>query len=123
MLAVIFSSRRPAPNLGQYQWRLTNKPMKRSQPMLHALKLVGWSLIPFLTLIGSGALAQESRIIQTPAPYNACNLREGPGIRYAAIGTFRDGTLVTFAGARQGGWYAVRIGTTNGWMARQCLGL
>lgn len=73
--------------------------------------------------LGTVALAQSSRTIQTPAAYNACNVRGGPGVNYSTVGTFPDGTVVTLSGERVGGWYAVEVGDTVGWIARQCLGL
>ena len=77
-----------------------------------------------LTVLTPTVIAQQStRRIQTPAPYNACNVRDGAGINFTTIGTFPDGTVVTLTGEQVRGWYSVQIGTTIGWMARQCLGL
>ena len=74
-------------------------------------------------MLASGAEAQQSRVIQAPAPYNACNLRSAGGIQYRVVGTFRNGVAVTLLGESGRGWYRVQVGEEIGWMARQCLGL
>lgn len=78
--------------------------------------------IAFL-MLASRADAQQVRLIQAPAPYNACNLRSGGGIQYSVVETFRNGRSVTLLGESGRGWYRVRVGEEIGWMARQCLGL
>lgn len=75
-------------------------------------------------VISGQAQAQLAvRVIQAPAPYNACNLRSSGGIQHSVVGTFRNGTSVTLLGEAGRGWYRVQVGQTVGWMARQCLGL
>lgn len=76
----------------------------------------------FLVVVAR-AEAQDVRVIQTPAPYNACNLRSGGGTQYGVLGTFLDGTSVTLLGEYGRGWYRVQVGQEIGWMWRQCLGL
>lgn len=81
-------------------------------------------LIPLSLLMLAGrADAQQIRVIQAPAPYNACNVRSQAGIQYSVVGTFRNGQAVTLLGESGRGWYRVQVGQTIGWMARQCLGL
>ncbi|NEQ53399.1 MAG: SH3 domain-containing protein [Leptolyngbya sp. SIO3F4] len=86
-----------------------------------------WSaliLIPVASLVVAfRAEAQEVRVIQAPAPYNACNLRSGGGVQYSVLGTFRNGTSVTLLGEYGRGWYRVQVQQETGWIARQCLGL
>ncbi|ESA33194.1 cell wall hydrolase autolysin [Leptolyngbya sp. Heron Island J] len=74
-------------------------------------------------MLASPAQAQRTRVIQAPAPYNACNLRSAGGIQYRVVGTFRNGVAVTLLGESGRGWYRVQVGEEIGWMARQCLGL
>lgn len=95
--------------------------------MLAPRKQLRWSgfiltAIAFL-VFASRVSAQQARVIQAPAPYNACNLRSGGGIQYSVVNTFRNGRLVTLLGESGRGWYRVQVGEQIGWMARQCLGL
>ncbi len=78
-----------------------------------------------LLIVGAAmpAWAQQTYRISTPAGYNACNVRSGPSVGNIVVGTYRDGQVVTLLGERSQGWYRVQVGTTIGWMARQCLGL
>ncbi len=82
-------------------------------------------VIPMAALILSNRVEAQQRVtvIQAPAPYNACNLRNGAGTQHSAAGTFLNGTTVTLLGESGRGWYRVQVGQTIGWMARQCLGL
>ena len=85
-----------------------------------------WSLgLAALLVLGAAmpATAQQTYRINTPAPYNACNVRSGPSIANVVVGTYRDGQVVTMLGERSRGWYRIQVGNTIGWMARQCLGL
>lgn len=88
---------------------------------------VRWSglfaiFVAFSVLAGR-AEAQNVRLIQAPAPYNACNVRSAGGIQYSVVGTFRNGTAVTLLGEYGRGWYRVQIQQVTGWVAQQCLGL
>ena len=67
--------------------------------------------------------ALHVRTIQMATPYNAANIRSGPGVEYSVIGTYRNGTTVTLLGEYGRGWYRVQVGQTIGWLPRQALGL
>ncbi len=80
--------------------------------------------MPMVSFMLTGRVeAQQVRVIQAPAPYNACNVRSQAGIQNSVVGTFRNGQSVTLLGESGLGWYRVQVGQTIGWMARQCLGL
>lgn len=106
---------------------ITDSGMRFSQLQLHRKKLrwTGFTLIAIAAfMLTSPAEAQQSvRVIQAPAPYNACNVRAQAGIQHSVVGTFRNGQSVTLLGQSGRGWYRVQVGQTIGWMARQCLGL
>ncbi|MEM9978733.1 MAG: SH3 domain-containing protein [Cyanobacteria bacterium P01_D01_bin.2] len=101
-----------------------NPDSQRAQPFTLGPWWRGLILVPLLFLmLTDAASAQRRRVIQTPAGYNACNLRSGGGTQYSVLGTFRDNTTVTLLGESGRGWYRVQVQQVTGWMARQCLGL
>ena len=105
---------------------ITDSGIKLSQPPSPRKKLwwLGLALMPMASfMLSSRVEAQQVRVIQAPAPYNACNVRSQGGIRYSVVGTFLNGESVTLLGESGRGWYRVQVGQTIGWMARQCLGL
>ena len=104
----------------------TNPDSQRAQPLTCGAwrRWSGFILVPLLFfMLTDAASAQRRRVIQTPAGYNACNLRSGGGTQYSVLGTFRDNTTVTLLGESGRGWYRVQVQQVTGWMARQCLGL
>ncbi len=105
---------------------ITDSGMQLSQTLASRKKLhwSGFILIPIASfMLASRVEAQQTRVIQAPAPYNACNVRSQAGIQYSILGTFRNGQSVTLLGQSGRGWHRVQVGQTIGWMARQCLGL
>lgn len=71
----------------------------------------------------SGLPQLHVRAIQIDDPYNAANIRSGPGAEYSVVGTYINGTAVTLLGEFGEGWYRVQVGQTTGWLPRQALGL
>lgn len=66
-----------------------------------------------------------STTVTAPKPTHvtttALNVRKGVGTHYAVIRTLPKGTGVVLTGQKSGGWVAVRVGTTTGWVSASYL--
>lgn len=69
----------------------------------------------FVTVLGRMAGVDADSWCAATINANGVNFRSGPGTGYGTLGSFSYGNTVTITG-RSGDWYAVRSGSTNGYV-------